>query len=116
MPTIRDVAKRAGVSVGTVSHVLTGSGVVRAVRRERVLQAIRDLDYEPNSIARSLKTRQTKMLGAVVSDITNPFYPQMIRGAEDAALHRQYVLLTVNTDDHIDRERRFLSIRETFGK
>jgi LacI family transcriptional regulator, galactose operon repressor len=110
MPTIRDVAKRAGVSVGTVSHVLIGTGVVRTVRRERVLQAIRELDYEPNSIARSLKTRQTKMLGAVVSDITNPFYPQMIRGAEDAALHHQYVLLTVNTDDHIERERRFLSI------
>lgn len=110
MPTIRDVARRAGVSVGTVSHVLTGSGTVSETRRERVLKAIRELDYEPNSVARSLKTRQTMMLGAVISDITNPFFPQLVRGAEDAALNHHYMLITVNTDDQADREREFLSL------
>jgi LacI family transcriptional regulator len=110
MPTIRDVAERAGVSVGTVSHVLAGSGTVSAVRRERVLAAIRDLDYRLNPIARSLKTRQTKMLGAVVADITNPFYPQLVRGAEDAALKRHYILITVNTDDQVEREREVMAM------
>jgi LacI family transcriptional regulator len=110
MPTIRDVAERAGVSVGTVSHVLSGSGTVSAARRERVLAAIRDLDYRLNPIARSLKTRQTKMLGAVVADITNPFYPQLVRGAEDAALKRHYILITVNTDDQVEREREVMAM------
>jgi LacI family transcriptional regulator len=110
MPTIRDVAERAGVSVGTVSHVLSGSGTVSAARRERVLAAIRDLNYRLNPIARSLKTRQTKMLGAVVADITNPFYPQLVRGAEDAALKRHYILITVNTDDQVEREREVMAM------
>src|SRR3954447_15846962 len=110
MPTIRDVARRAGVSVGTVSHVLTGSGSVGKARRERVLTAIRELNYRPNTVARSLKTRQTKMLGAIVSDITNPFFPQLVRGAEDAALQRHYILITVNTDDQVEREREYLAM------
>jgi LacI family transcriptional regulator len=110
MPTIRDVAERAGVSVGTVSHVLTGSGAVGKARRDRVLAAIRELNYRPNTVARSLKTRQTKMLGAIISDITNPFFPQLVRGAEDAALQRHYILITVNTDDQPEREREFLAM------
>jgi len=75
-----------------------------------VLAAIRDLNYRPNPIARSLKTRQTKMLGAVVGDITNPFYPQLARGAEDAALKRHYILITVNTDDQVEREREVVAM------
>lgn len=110
MTTISEVAKRAKVSVGTVSNVLAGSPRVGAVYRERVLAAIRELDYHPNHVARSLKVRQTKMLGMIVSDITNPFFPQLIRGAEDAALDKGYVLVTCNTDDRIDRERQLLSI------
>jgi LacI family transcriptional regulator len=71
---------------------------------------MRALDYHPNQIARSLKTRQTKTLGMVVSDITNPFFPQVVRGAEDAAIVHGYLLITLNTDDNIDRERRALSL------
>jgi LacI family transcriptional regulator len=108
MNTIREVARRARVSVGTVSNVLAGSGTVRPELRSRVEQAMSELDYQPNQIARSLKTRQTKTLGTVVSDITNPFFPQLIRGAEDAALERGYLLITLNTDDQPDRERRAL--------
>ncbi len=110
MITIREVAKHARVSVGTVSNVLAGSGTVRHELRRRVEDAMAELDYQPNQIARSLKTRQTKTLGTVVSDITNPFFPQLIRGAEDAALERGYLLITLNTDDHLDRERRALSL------
>jgi LacI family transcriptional regulator len=110
MITIREVAKRAQVSVGTVSNVLSGSGSVKPELRRRVQLAMRELDYQPNQIARSLKTKSTKTLGTVVSDITNPFFPQLIRGAEDAALERGYLLMTLNTDDHVDREQRALSL------
>jgi LacI family transcriptional regulator len=110
MPTIRDVASLAGVSVGTVSKVLTGSGQVGDERRTRVQRAIRELEYVPDPLARSLKTRQTRMLGAIISDITNPFYPQLVRGAEDAAMKRHFLLITVNTDDRAERERELVSL------
>jgi LacI family transcriptional regulator len=83
---------------------------VRAELRERVEAAIRKLDYHPNHVARSLKSKQTKTLGMVISDITNPFFPLMVRGAEDAASARGYFLITFNTDDRIERERQVLSL------
>lgn len=110
MPTLREIADRAGVSVGTVSNVINGTAPVSAERRERVLAAIRELDYQPNHIARSLKLKKTRMLGMVISDITNPFFPQLVRGAEDAALKNNYLLITFNTDDNVEREKRVLSV------
>lgn len=110
MVTIREVARQAKVSVGTVSNVLAGSATVRAELRRRVEEAMRGLDYHPNQIARSLKTRQTKTLGMVISDITNPFFPQVVRGAEDAAIASGYLLITLNTDDNPERERQALSM------
>jgi LacI family transcriptional regulator len=110
MVTIREVARQAKVSVGTVSNVLADSASVRAELRRRVEEAMRGLDYHPNQIARSLKTRQTKTLGMVISDITNPFFPQVVRGAEDAAIDSGYLLITLNTDDNPERERRALSM------
>jgi LacI family transcriptional regulator len=105
MATIKDVARRAGVSVGTVSNVLGGSPAVKEPLRERVEQAIRELGFHPNHAARSLKSRRTHTLGMVISDITNPFFPLMVRGAEDAALARGYLLNIFNTDDRVEREQ-----------
>ena len=113
MATIKEVARKAGVSVGTVSNVLRGSKRVSADVRERVEHAIRALDYHPNQIARSLKTRQTRLLGIVVSDIANPFFPQMVRGAEDAALKHGYLLIASNTDDQVEREKRVMAVLRT---
>lgn len=110
MATLKEVAKRANVSVGTVSNVLNETAKVSNPIRERVMIAIRELEYHPNHVARSLKIRATKMLGMIVSDITNPFFSQMVRGAEDAALKRNYLLLTFNTDDHVEREKQVLSV------
>ena len=110
MVTIREVARQARVSVGTVSNVLAGSASVRPELRRRVEEVMRALDYHPNQIARSLKTRQTKTLGLVISDITNPFFPQVVRGAEDAATLHGYLLITLNTDDSAERERRALAM------
>lgn len=110
MSTIREVARRANVSIGTVSNVLRGSPSVTPAVRERVTQAIAELDYHPNQIARSLKTRQTHLLGMIIPDITNPFFPQMTRGAEDSAIQHGYLLVTANTDDQVEREKHVLSV------
>jgi LacI family transcriptional regulator len=110
MATLKEVAKRARVSIGTVSNVITGSVPVSPVRRARILEAIRRLGYHPDHVARSLRMRRTRMLGMVITDITNPFFSQMVRGAEDAALKHNYLLLIFNTDDHVDRERQGLAV------
>jgi LacI family transcriptional regulator len=113
MATIKEVARRANVSVGTVSNVLSGAVPVSESLKQRVLDVVRELDYHPNHVARSLKIRQTKMIGMVVSDITNAFFPQVVRGAEDAAWKHNYILITFNSDDQPERERQLLSALRT---
>ncbi len=113
MATIKEVARKARVSVGTVSNVLGGVVPVSDKLRRRVLDVIREFDYHPNHVARSLKIRQTMMLGIVVSDLTNPFFPQLVRGAEDAAWKNRYMLLTFNCDDQVERERQVLTALRT---
>jgi LacI family transcriptional regulator len=114
MPTIVEVAKRASVSIATVSNVIRGTKRVSAKLQQRVQAAIEELDYSPNAIARGLKVKQTRMLGMVLPDITNPFFPGIIRGAEDTAFDRDYFLVTANTDEQIGRERRLLSALRSY--
>src|SRR6185312_10938215 len=114
MATIVEVAQRAGVSIATVSNVIRGTKRVSPAVHERVQAAIRELDYYPNEIARSLKVKQTRMLGIVLPDITNPFFPEVIRGAEDSAYDRGYFLVTANTDEQIGRERRIVSALRSY--
>ena len=108
MATLKEVAAEAGVSLGTAYNVLSGARVVSPALRKSVEAAARKLGYRPNHIARSLKTRQTRTLAMLISDITNPFFPEMVRGAEDAAIAHGYMLTTFNTDDRIERERQVL--------
>jgi DNA-binding LacI/PurR family transcriptional regulator len=110
MATIKEVADRAGVAVGTVSHVITGSVPVSEGLRRKVQAAIRELDYHPNHVARSLKTAKTRTLGIIVPDMTIPYFPKLIRGAEAAARKRGYSLIAVNSDDDADRQRDLLSL------
>ncbi len=114
MPTIVEVAERAKVSIATVSNVIRGTKRVSPALQERVKKAIRDLDYYPNELARSLKVKQTRMLAMVLPDITNPFFPEIIRGAEDCAFERGYFLMTANTDEQIGRERRIISALRSY--
>jgi LacI family transcriptional regulator len=114
MSTIVEVAKRAGVSIATVSNVIRGTKRVSPALQKRVRDAVRELDYYPNAIARSLKVKQTRMLGMVLPDITNPFFPGIIRGAEDAAFERDYFLVTANTDEHTGRERRIVAALRSY--
>jgi LacI family transcriptional regulator len=110
MPSIKKVAEVAGVSVGTVSHVITGSVPVSDVLRNKVQAAIRQLNYHPNHVARSLKTSKTLTLGIIVPDMTIPFFPQVIRGAEEAARKSDYSLIAVNSDDDGERQKDLLSL------
>jgi LacI family transcriptional regulator len=94
--------------------VIRGTRQVSPELQKRVHDAIRELDYYPNAIARSLKVKQTRMLGMVLPDITNPFFPGIIRGAEDTAFKRDYFLVTANTDEQIERERRVMSALRSY--
>lgn len=105
--TLRDLAARLGVHPSTVSRVASGdpSARVTAATRERIEALLRETDYRPNGIARSLKLRQAFVLGMIVPDITNPFFAAMFRGIEDAALPRGYNVILCNTDGSPNRER-----------
>jgi LacI family transcriptional regulator len=94
--------------------VIRGTRKVSEDRAARVHAAIRELNYFPNEIARSLKVRQTRMLAMVLPDITNPFFPEIIRGAEDAAFARGYFLMTANTDEQPGRERRIVAALRSY--
>jgi hypothetical protein len=98
------------VSVGTVSHVITGSVQVSDQLRLKVQAAIDELDYHPNHVARSLKTNRTRTLGIIVPDLTISFFPQIIRGAETAAREKGYSLIAVNSTDDPDRQQELLSL------
>src|SRR5579859_4780287 len=110
MPTIKEVADLAGVAVGTVSHVINGSVPVSEPLRRKVQEAIRELDYHPNHVARSLKTSRTRTLGIIVPDMTVSFFPQIIRGAEMAAREKGYSLIAVNSAESGERQTELLSL------
>ncbi len=102
--TIGDVAQLAGVSTATVSRVLTGVGRARPETQERVVAAAAALDYRPSGIARSLKLQTTQTLGLIVTDIENPFFPELVRAVEDAAREAGFALLLCNAADEPERE------------
>ena len=85
MVTIKDVAKKAGVSPSTVSRALSGNGPVKESTRKKVLDAVKLLDYRPNFLAQGLKEGKTKTIGLIIPNIRNPIYPAVARGVEDAA-------------------------------
>jgi len=105
---MKDVAELAGVSASTVSHVLNGTRKVSEDTRERVRLAIEELGYEPNLLAKSLKVSRTFTIGLLISDIQNPFFTSVIRGAEDVALSRGYHLFLCNTDEDPNREDEYV--------
>jgi LacI family transcriptional regulator len=109
-PSIYDVAREARVSVFTVSAVINKTGRVSATLGRRVEAAIDKLNYRPNLLARSLAKQQTHTLGMVVTDIANPFFPAIVRAAEDAAQEAGYSVLLCNSDDKQDKEALYLEL------
>lgn len=113
-PTQADVARLAGVSQAVVSYVLNDNPVISisAATRQRVLDAMAELGYVPNSAARSLRTRRTATIAGIIPDITNPFYPAFERGIQDVADRHDYDLITFNTDGELEKERKAIRLAE----
>jgi LacI family transcriptional regulator len=103
--TIKDIARKAGVSPQTVSRALNDKGEIRSETRARILHIAKQLGYRPNSVARSLATQRTRNLGLVVPDVSNPFFASIARGIQDAAHQSQYNVFLCNTDENTDREQ-----------
>lgn len=108
--SISDVARESGVSIFTVSAVINNKAHVSKARRQRVEEAIRKLNYRPNLIARSLIKQKTQTIGMIVTDIANPFFPMVVRGAEDAVQRHGYNLLLCNSDDILEKEEKELEL------
>jgi len=106
--TMKQIAEHAQVSLGTVSHVVNGTVPVKKQLRQRVLRSIRVLKYQPSQLARGLRRKSTNMLGMVIPDITNPFFPAVVRGVEDVAFKEGYRLVLCNTDNDAAKEKAHL--------
>ena len=108
MTTIYDVAKKANVSAMTVSRVINQATTIKEETRLRVLKAIEELDYIPNRSARSLTSKDSKLLSLIITDITNPFFTSVARGAEDKANEMGYQLVFSNSDENIEKESSYI--------
>jgi LacI family transcriptional regulator len=111
--TIRDVARTAGVAVGTVSRVLNGHRSVRPDLREKVLATIRSLGYEPDAVAQSMRLRATRTVACAIRDISIPGFGSFVKAADDALRERGYILLLTNTDEQPARE---IELLRSFAK
>lgn len=104
MTKIQDVAALAKVSIATVSRVLNPSShKVSAPTREKVLQAVKELDYRPNALARGLHMKKTMTIGVIIPDISNHYYAEIVRGIQDVADRKGYNIILLNTDRKQDR-------------
>lgn len=110
MSTLRDVAQRAGVSTMTVSRVINRNGYVHPETQQRVEQAINELGYVPNTLARSLRLKRTKTLALVLTDITNPFFTTMAREVEDVASDHGFNVIFCNTDESVREQDEYLTV------
>ncbi|MGN7356292.1 LacI family DNA-binding transcriptional regulator [Paenibacillus sp. SAF-054] len=110
MVTIYDIAAKANVSAMTVSKVINNTGRISEQTRKRVKKVMEELNYIPNSNARSLVLQQTQILSLLITDITNPFYTSLARGAEDSAKKLGYRLLFGNSDEDYDKEQDYVDM------
>lgn len=108
--SIKDVAREAGVSIATVSRVLNDIDVVNEDTKKKVKDAIKKLSYRPNIVARSLKTQKSSTIGIIIPDISNQFYPEIVRGCEDVANIYNYNIMLCNADLDVDKEMESLRI------
>ncbi|MGE7767313.1 LacI family DNA-binding transcriptional regulator [Peribacillus sp. NPDC096540] len=109
MTTIYDIAKKANVSPMTVSRVINNKGNISEKTREKVEAVIKELNYIPNSAAQSLNIKKTKLLSLIITDITNPFFTKVARGAADKANQMGYQLILCNTDENYEKESEYIN-------
>ena len=109
MTTIKDVAREAGVSLGTVSNVLNGRESVKPENREKVLKAIKKLRFHYNMTASALRTKTTKNIGLIIPTIINPYYPELARGVEDEARKAGFTVFLCNSDRQKEKEKVYIN-------
>jgi len=114
MATVKEIAELAGVSIGTVSNVLNGLPTVREGARKRVLDAVEQLGYQPSLLGRALRKHKTNMIVMIVPDITNPFFPSAVRGAEDVAFQNGFRLVLCNSDVDFHKEATYIDEMRTY--
>lgn len=107
---MRDVAERAGVSVTSVSHVINETRPVSDELRRRVLAAMEELGYQPNRLARSLRSGKSHTLGMIVPDSANPFFAEIARGIEDTSFEHGYSLILCNSDNNLEKEAFYTNV------
>ena len=112
--TIYDVARVAGVSMATVSRVVNGNANVKEKTRQKVLDAIEELDYRPNAVARGLASKRTTTVGVVLPTITSPYFAEIARGIDDIASMYKYNVILANSDG--DEEKELKVIESLFSK
>lgn len=108
--TIKDIARIANVSIATVSRVINGNGTVAQKTEKRILEIIRELNYVPNNVARSLVKQNSKTIGVVVADIMNPFYSEIIRAIQDQANIDGYSVISCNSDEDMEKEKQCIQM------
>ncbi|WP_283606372.1 LacI family DNA-binding transcriptional regulator [Faecalispora anaeroviscerum] len=109
MTTIKDVAAVAGVSASTVSRVLSGKSYVNEQTRQRVLEAVKKMDYSPNVLAKGLKMGRSNTIALLVPSIQNLIFPDITRGAEDTARKNGFTVVLCNTDEDVDVEKSYIN-------
>ena len=109
MVSLKDVAMEAGVSASTVSRVLSNNPVVNEITRQRVMDAVRLLDYRPNELAKSLKLGHSNTIALMVPSIQNLIFPTIARGVEDTARKAGYTVILCNTDEDVEEEKRYIT-------
>ncbi|WP_034294060.1 LacI family DNA-binding transcriptional regulator [Herbaspirillum sp. RV1423] len=110
MATIKDVARQAGVSYTTVSHVLNKTRPVSVDARDRVLAAVEALAYVPSALARSLRSNATGSIGLIIPNNTNPYFSEVARGIEDSCYAAGYSVILCNSDDDPAKQRDYLNV------
>lgn len=108
--TVKEVSAAAGVSTATVSRVLTGFEDVSEQTRQRVLDAAKSLNYQPNRNARNLRRSTTSKIGVIISDIQNPFFGSVVRGVEKNLIQDDYTLVLGNSDENLQREQKLITM------
>jgi len=112
-PTIYDVARLAGVSTATVSRALNGTGRIAPATRRAIDDAVAQLGYRPNTIARSLVTKSSQTIAFLLPDITNPFYASLVGAIQERALREDYAMLLCTTEGNAEREEQYLNLLRT---
>lgn len=110
MATIRDIAERAGVTATTVSRVLNNRGYISEETRRKVNEVMREMNYQPNEIARVLSKKHTNTIGVIVPHVTHPFFSKLISSLEEAASERGYKILLCNSKEQPEKETEYLNM------